>query len=192
MAKQSRAGKRAVEPPGRIAELRSPRATSDAARAARTGAPADRASHWFNGERPSKPIGLRPQTRERIVKRTMTVVIALGLIVPAVAAASQSATGRTRRAIERVLFPGGPPAAPQRCLLIEVTTKDGGNWATFAADSSARACAHWVANGEALLHRSRGRWREAAGGDYPFPCAKLRVPAAVRQDLHLSCGNGGP
>ena len=48
---------------------------------------------------------LRPISREQIVKRIITIIIVVGLVVPAVAVASRVATGSTRIAIERAAAP---------------------------------------------------------------------------------------
>jgi hypothetical protein len=120
--------------------------------------------------------------------KRILIVLAAVLVLPGVAAAHRQATGATRAAIERLLhFP--LPGEPQGCVWIEQTTRDGGSWATTESARPVPACRHWQANDYVLVHRAHGRWRQAGGGDGPLPCAKLRIPIAVRQDLKLACGN---
>ena len=121
------------------------------------------------------------------MKRIIAIVAAVVVVAPSAALANRSATGSTRRAIEQVTHLR-LPGEPQGCVFISVTTKDGGNWATAHTGADTPACKHWIANGYALVHRVRGRWREVGGGDGPVPCRKLGVPTAVRRDLGLSCG----
>jgi hypothetical protein len=67
---------------------------------------------------------------------------------------------------------------------VMVTTHDGGNWATAAIDPT--DCPRAV-GGVALVRRTHGRWHLVTGGSADFPCERLGVPVAVRQDLHLPC-----
>jgi hypothetical protein len=121
------------------------------------------------------------------VKKIITLAIAVGLVVPGFAMASRVATGSTRTAIERA---SGMQLArvPQRCLLVEVTTKDGGNWATVGFNGAHyRSCTRWGFNGVDIVHRARGRWRYVTSGSADVPCGQFGVPVAVRGDLHLPC-----
>jgi hypothetical protein len=122
------------------------------------------------------------------MKRIITIIIALGLIVPAVAVASRVATGSTRIAIERAAMGSGYTRFPQRCLAAEVTTKGGGNWATVAFNAvNYRSCERWAFDGVGIVHRALGRWHLVDGGSAQFPCGRLGIPIAVRRDLHLPC-----
>jgi hypothetical protein len=122
------------------------------------------------------------------VKRIITIIIALGLIVPAVAVASRVATGSTRTAIDRAAAPQLPSGIPERCLAAEVTTKDGGNWATVGFNGPQyRSCERWGFNGVVILRRTRGRWHYVTSGSALIPCGQLGIPVAVRQDLHVPC-----
>jgi hypothetical protein len=103
---------------------------------------------------------------------------------PAAAVASRAATGRTRMAILRAVDPGYP--GPQRCLLVRVTTKDGGNWATVGFNP-VNSCAQWGFNGVNIAHRVRGRWRNVTSGSAMIPCGRYGIPPAVRRDLGLPC-----
>jgi hypothetical protein len=126
--------------------------------------------------------------REQIVKRIITIIIALGLIVPAVAVASRLATGSTRTAIDRAAAPQLPGGIPQRCLAAEVTTKDGGNWATVGFNGShCRSLPRWAFNGVVIVHRARRTWHYVTAGSALIPCGRLGIPVAVRRDLHLPC-----
>jgi hypothetical protein len=121
------------------------------------------------------------------MKRIVIIITAVALLVPAVALAHRAATGSTRTAIlraTRLLLPG----EPRRCPLIEVTTKDGGNWATAQSGSEVGSCKRWIANDGELVHRVRGRWHAIGVGDGPAPCGKLGIPVVVRRDLDLNCG----
>lgn len=112
----------------------------------------------------------------------ITVIVAVGLVAPAVAVARRVATGSTRAAIERAAIGHGEP---QRCVLVYVTTKDGGNWATAALNPR---CPR-VAQGVGIVHRTHGSWRLVTGGS-AFGCRELRqlgMPVAVRHDLRLAC-----
>jgi hypothetical protein len=129
---------------------------------------------------------LRLRLRDATVKRTLAAVIALAVLVPAVAVARRLATGTTRTAIERVAVPGFD--GPQRCLIVAVTTKDGGNWATVGFNGADyRSCASWGLNGVYILHRARGRWRNVTSGSALIPCGRFGIPVAVRRDLALPC-----
>jgi hypothetical protein len=121
------------------------------------------------------------------VKRIITIIIALGLIAPAVAVASRRATGSARTAIDRAAALQ-LPGIPQRCLAAEVTTKDGGNWATVGFNGTHyRSCERWVFNGFVILHRARRTWHYVTSGSALIPCGRLGIPVAVRRDLHLPC-----
>jgi hypothetical protein len=122
------------------------------------------------------------------VKRIITIIIALGLIVPAVAVASRVATGSTRTAIDRAAAPQLPSGIPERCLAAEVTTKDGGNWATVGFNGShCRSLPRWAFNGVVIVHRARPTWHYVTAGSALIPCGRLGIPVAVRQDLHVPC-----
>jgi hypothetical protein len=121
------------------------------------------------------------------VKRIITTVIVLGLVLPAVAVASRVATGGTRNAIDRAAAPQVPPGIPERCLFAQVTTKDGGNWAEVGFNGLDRSCGRWGFNGVVILRRARGRWHYVTAGSAMLPCGRLGIPIAVRQDLHLPC-----
>jgi hypothetical protein len=122
------------------------------------------------------------------MKRIIITIVAVGLVVPAVAVASRVATGRTRTAIERAAAPMLSGGIPQRCLLVEVTTKDGGNWATVAFNAvNYRSCGRWGFNGVDIEHRARRTWHYVTSGSALIPCGRLGIPIAVRRDLHLPC-----
>jgi hypothetical protein len=90
------------------------------------------------------------------VKRII-IIIAVGLIVPAVAVASRVPTGSTRTAIDRAAAPQLPPGIPERCLYAKVTTKDGGKWAEVGFNGvTYRSCGRWGFNGVIIVHRARG------------------------------------
>ena len=122
------------------------------------------------------------------MKRIITITIALGLFVPAVAVASRVATGSTRNAINRAAARQLPAGIPDRCLFAQVTTKDGGNWATVGFNGlHHRSCGRWGFNGVVILRRAHGRWDYVTAGSAMLPCGRFGIPVAVRQDLHLPC-----
>jgi hypothetical protein len=122
------------------------------------------------------------------MKRIIIITIALGLVMPGVAVASRHATGRTRNALDRAAAPQLPPGIPERCLVAQVTTKDGGNWATVGFNGLRyRSCGRWGFNGVVILRRAPGRWDYVTAGSALLPCGRLGIPVAVRQDLHLPC-----
>ena len=122
------------------------------------------------------------------MKRIITLIIALGLIVPAVAVASRVATGSTRTAIDRAAAPQLPGGIPQRCLLADVTTKDGGNWATAGFNGThCPSSERWAFNGVVIVHRARRTWHYVTAGSALIPCGRIGIPIAVRRDLHLPC-----
>jgi hypothetical protein len=126
-------------------------------------------------------------TGAELKRPIITIIIALGLLVPAVAAASRVATGSTRTAIERA---AGSQVLriPQRCLVVEVTTTDGGNWATVGFNAANdRSCGRWGFNGVDILRRAHGRWHFVTSGSSRVPCGRLGVPVRVRRDLRLPC-----
>lgn len=140
------------------------------------------AGHAGRGQRGDQGHGGIPISRSII-----TLMIAVGLVVPAVAVASRAATGSTRTAIERAVAPAY--SGPQRCRLVDVTTKDGGNWATMSFNpANERSCGRWAFNGVDIAHRARGRWHNVTSGSAQIPCGRIGVPVAVRRDLHLPCG----
>jgi hypothetical protein len=127
--------------------------------------------------------------REQIVKRIITIIIVLGLLVPAVAVASRVATGSTRSAIDRAAAPELPAGIPEGCLFAKVTTKDGGNWADVGFNANAgHSCGRWAFNGVDIEHLARRTWHYVTSGSALIPCGRLGIPVAVRQDLHLPCG----
>lgn len=122
------------------------------------------------------------------MKRIITIIIVLGLIVPAVAVASRVATGSTGNAIDRAAAPQVPTGIPERCLFAQVTTKDGGNWAEVGFNGlHNRSCGPWGLNGVVILRRTHGRWNYVTAGSALIPCGRLGIPVAVRQDLHVPC-----
>ena len=122
------------------------------------------------------------------MKRVITIIIVLGLVLPAVAVARRVATGSTRNAIARAAAPQLPPGIPARCLFGQVTTKDGGNWATVGFNGvHYRSCGRWGFNGVVILHRARGRWEYVTAGSALLPCGRFGIPVAVRRDLTLPC-----
>ena len=122
------------------------------------------------------------------MKRIITIIFVLGLVLPAAAVASRVATGRTRTAIERAAAPQ-LRGIPERCLVARVTTKDGDNWATVAFNAmNYRSCERRVFNGSVIVHRARRTWHYVTSGSARIPCGRSGIPIAVRQDLHLSCG----
>ena len=80
-----------------------------------------------------------------------------------------------------------PPGIPERCLVAQVTTKDGGNWAEVGFNGLVRSCGRWGFNGVVILQRARGHWHYVTSGSAMLPCGRFGIPVAVRQDLHLPC-----
>jgi hypothetical protein len=128
--------------------------------------------------------------RRDLVTRAVTLAAILGVLLPAAAAASRLATDGTRTAIERAVAPAFD--GPQRCVLVLVTSKDGGNWGTFSFNgNNLGSCTHWAFNGVDIAHRVRGRWQNVTSGSADIPCGRLGIPVAVRLDLHLPCAVTG-
>jgi hypothetical protein len=124
----------------------------------------------------------------QITRRIVTIIVTLGLAVPAVAVASRVATGSTRTAVEQAAAAQLPGGIPQRCLLAEVTTKDGGNWATVGLNvPNLRSCERWGFDGVVIAHRARRAWHYVTAGSARIPCGRLGIPIAVRHDLRLPC-----
>jgi hypothetical protein len=122
------------------------------------------------------------------VKRIIITIVAVALVVPAVALAGRVATGGPRTALDQAAAPQLPPGVPERCLFAQVTTKDGGNWATVGFNGPHyRSCERWGFNGVVILRRARGRWDYVTAGSAMLPCGRLGIPVAVRQDLRLPC-----
>jgi len=134
--------------------------------------------------------------RFSIGRLTIALTLAVVLVAPGAAVARQIMTGSTKTAIVRTVPTALP--TPQRCLVVYVTTKDGGNWATMGFNNAMQhSCIHWAANGVAIAHRVNGRWQYVASGSADIPCGRLDVPVAVRLDLGLPCdatasSPGGP
>jgi hypothetical protein len=134
-----------------------------------------------------------PPTREASPIKRVVIILALavGFVVPAVANASRVATGSTKTAIIRAdrsspVHNGRFP--PQRCLIARITTKDGGDWAKVSFNAAKEhSCADWVFNGADVLQRAGRRWHYVTSGSADIQCGQLRIPVAVRLDLHLAC-----
>jgi hypothetical protein len=113
----------------------------------------------------------------------ITFTIMAGLLVPAVAVAERVATGSTRKAVIRAL--AAKSTTPARCLIVRVTTKDGGNWADVTFN--ARLCKNSVFEGIfGIAHRTHGRWHRVTAGS-AISCGKFGIPVAVQRDLRLPC-----
>jgi hypothetical protein len=126
--------------------------------------------------------------RLRLVTRAVSLAAILGVLLPATATASRPATDGTRTAIERAVAPAFAFAGPQRCLLVLVTTEDGGDWGTVGPSANnVRSCARWAFNGVAIAHRVGGHWEYVGVGSADIPCGRLGIPVAVRLDLRLPC-----
>jgi len=128
------------------------------------------------------------------VWRAVTSASILVLVLATTATASRLARDGTRTAIERAAAPALD--APQRCLLVLVTSKDGGNWGTVSFNEhNQRSCARWAFDGVGIAQRVRGRWENVTSGSADIPCGRLGIPVAVRSDLRLPCavtGSGNP
>lgn len=133
----------------------------------------------------------RTTRRFSIARLTIALTLTMMFVVPAVAVARRIVTGNTKTAIVR-LVPTALPT-PQRCLVVYVTTKDGGNWATVGFNKAMlHSCIRWAADGVAIAHRVDGRWRYVASGSADIPCGRLGIPVAVRNDLTLPCAVSAP
>jgi hypothetical protein len=89
---------------------------------------------------------------------TIALTVAVVLVAPGAAIARQIVTGTTKTAIVRTVPTALP--TPQRCLVVYVMTKDGGNWATMGFNNAMlQSCIRWAANGVAIVHLVDGRWR---------------------------------
>jgi hypothetical protein len=122
------------------------------------------------------------------VKRII-IIIALGLVAPAVAVASGVATGSTRAAILR----SAGLVYPDRCLIARITTRDGGNWAGVSFNAAKqRSCKDSAFNGVDVVRRVGGRWHYVTSGSADIPCSRLGIPDAVSRDLHLPCAVTAP
>lgn len=120
------------------------------------------------------------------VRRAAALTLMLGLVLVSSAIAARIAGGSLRAAIVRAGFPTF--SGPQHCLVVRVTTRDGGNWATVGFNAAqAVACGRWGFDGVAIVHRAHARWRSVGAGSAEIPCGRLGVPAAVRKDLRLPC-----
>lgn len=132
-------------------------------------------------------------TRRRfsIGRVAIALSLAVALVAPAVAVARQLVTGSTKTAIVQVVPTALP--TPQRCLIVFVTTKNGGNWATVGFNNAMlHSCIRWASNGVAIAHRVDGRWKYVGAGSADIPCGRLGIPVAVRQDLSLPCAVSPP
>ena len=143
-------------------------------------------------------MGHIPRTMRRfsIGRLTIALAVAAMLVAPGAAVARRIVTGSTKTAIVRVVPTALP--TPQRCLVVYVTTKDGGNWATMGFNNAMlHSCIRWASNGVAVVHRVGGRWRFVSAGSSEIPCGRLGIPVAVGLDLHVPCratgsSPGGP
>lgn len=132
-------------------------------------------------------------TRRRFSIRRVTIALTLAVlsVAPAAAVARRVVTGSTKTAIVR-LVPTALPT-PQRCLVVYVTTKDGGNWATVGFNNAMlHSCIRWASNGVAIAHRVDERWKFVGAGSADIPCGRFDIPVAVREDLTLPCAVTAP
>ena len=121
-----------------------------------------------------------------IGRLTIALALAVMLVAPGAAVARQIVTGSTKTAIVRTVPTALP--TPQRCLVVYVTTRDGGNWATMGFNNAMlHSCIRWASNGVAIVHRVGGRWRYVGAGSSEIPCGRLGIPVGVRTDLGLPC-----
>ena len=127
-----------------------------------------------------------PAFLRRVTLLTLALGLVLGLALASGAAASRIATGSLRTAIVRA---GDPSfSGPGYCLVVRVTTKDGGNWATVGFNAArANSCTRWGFNGVDIVHRAHSRWRSVTAGSAEIPCGRFGIPVAVRTDLRLPC-----
>ena len=123
------------------------------------------------------------------MRRAIAIAIVLGLTVCAGAGAARVPTGALRSAIERAASPQTPAGIPQRCLLVRVTTKDGGAWAAvgFYGARDPSLCNRYGFNGVSIVRRLRNGWRYVTAGSAMIPCGRLGIPVAAQRDLGLPC-----
>jgi hypothetical protein len=136
----------------------------------------------------SLAMGHIPRNTRRfsIGRPTIALTLAVMLVAPGAAVARRIVTGSTKTAIVRTVPTALP--TPQRCLVVYVTTEDGGDWATMSFNNAMlHSCIRWAADGVAIAHRVNGRWRYVASGSADIPCGRLGIPVAVRKDLTLPC-----
>ena len=103
--------------------------------------------------------------------------LAVGLVGPTVAVARRVATGSTRTAIERGVAQAYE--GPQRCRLVEVTTRDRNAWGRLLRRRRLSLLPTLGVNGVDIAHRAHGRWHNVTSGSADIPCGHLEIPAAV-------------
>jgi hypothetical protein len=121
------------------------------------------------------------------MRRSLAAVVLLACCFPAAAVARRAAGASEKAAIVAALRRAHDvgPSQTASCTRVYVSTVNGA-WATMNFLFVAR-CARQDADGVAVLHRARGRWRLVTVGS-AFTCSALsRIPGRVRRDLRLAC-----
>jgi hypothetical protein len=82
--------------------------------------------------------------------------------------------------------------APPKCATVWISTVDH-HWATYHFDDAKYKdpdCQPVAADGVAILHFTKGRWRTVTAGS-SFTCPVPKTPAKIVKDLHVSCYTPG-
>ena len=125
--------------------------------------------------------------RLRVDAPGIRVIVFVVCCFPAVAIARRLAPGNEESAIIAAIRRAHDigPSQKASCMRVYVSTISR-NWATMQF-IYVRRCERQDANGVAVIHRTRGRWRFVTAGS-AFSCPiPGHIPKPVQRDLRLSC-----
>jgi hypothetical protein len=111
------------------------------------------------------------------------LVLALGLLVPALVYAERKPTIKEKAQIASVVH------LPAVCARVRVSTLSRKpKWGSVSWQLGGSQCEPLASNGVTVVKKSRGRWRFITAGS-SFSCGDLyrQVPKAVARDLKLKC-----
>jgi hypothetical protein len=117
------------------------------------------------------------------------VVVAVGVLLPAVAFARRLANKHQRAGVIAATVAAGDINAPQgRCARVFISTPNT-DWASLdfpaATTGKPKNCQALSANGVSVLHFRHGKWRFVTSGSAFLRCPPKGVPKSVARDLRI-------
>jgi hypothetical protein len=116
---------------------------------------------------------------------SVLVCAALALALPAAALARVGVGGTAKNPIVHVAL---GKQVPRQCAAVYRSTVNR-SWASVQFQPQhgwTSRCQKFGSDGVVILHQMNGRWRMVTAGS-DFTCPIRHVPAAVAQDLRISC-----
>jgi hypothetical protein len=115
-------------------------------------------------------------------------VLACAVLVLALPAAALARVGVSGTAKTPIVHVALGKQVPRQCAAVYRSTVNR-SWASAEFHPQrgwASRCEKFGSNGVAILHHTKGRWHMVTAGS-DFTCPIRHVPAAVAQDLRISC-----